>query len=86
MDVFDSESAVEVYVDMPGVGKEDFKVRVRGGRVEVRAGNVCKVIDLPTKEAMSHSASYDYKNGLLRIFIPKKLGLRPKDVRRANRV
>jgi HSP20 family molecular chaperone IbpA len=86
MDVFDSEAAVEVYVEVPGVEKEDFQVRVRGGRVEVMAGDLCKVIDLSTKEAMSHSAAYNYKNGVLRIFIPKKLGPRPKDMRRAKRV
>jgi HSP20 family molecular chaperone IbpA len=86
MDVFDKEAAVEVYVDMPGVEKEDVQVRVRGGRVEVRAGNLRKVIEMPTKEALSHSASSDYRNGVLRIVIPKRLRFRPKDVYRVKRV
>jgi len=85
MDVFDSEAAVEVYVEMHSVDREDVQVRVRNGRVEVRARNLLRVIELPTKEAVSHSASSEYKNGVLRIVIPKSLRLRPKDAQRTKR-
>jgi HSP20 family molecular chaperone IbpA len=85
-DVFDKDEAVEVYVELPGVEKEDVQVRVRGGCVEVKAGNLRKAIELPTKEAVSQTASSDYRNGVLRIVIPKRLRLRPKDAHRAKTV
>jgi HSP20 family molecular chaperone IbpA len=85
-DVFDKEAAVEVYVELPGAEKKNVQVRVRGRKVEVKAGNLRKVIELPTKEAVNHTASSDYKNGVLRIVIPKRLRLRPKDAHRAKTV
>jgi len=85
-DVFDKEDTVEVYVELPGAEKKDVRVRVRDGRVEVSAGNLHEVIELPTKEAVSHVASSDYRNGVLRIVIPKKFRLRPDDAHRAKTV
>jgi len=85
-DVFDKEDTMEVYVELPGVKKEDVQVMARGGSVEVKAKGFRKVIELPTKEAVSQNASSDYRNGVLRIVIPKKLRLRPKDVHRAKTV
>jgi HSP20 family molecular chaperone IbpA len=86
MDAFDKDDAVEVYVQLPGAEKKDLQVRVQDGRIEVMAGNLRKVIELPTKEAVSHVASSDYRNGVLRILIPKRLRLRPKDAHRAKTV
>lgn len=85
-DVFDKETTLEVYVELPGAEKKDVQVRVQGAKVEVRAGNLRKVIKLPTKEVVSRVASSDYKNGVLRISIPKKLRLRPEDAHRAKTV
>ena len=86
MDVFDKEATLEVYVELPGAEKKDVRIKVRGGRVEVKAGNLCKVIDLPTKEDLSHVTSSDYRNGVLKIVIPKRLKLRPDDAHKAKTV
>ena len=84
MDIFDKETALEVYVELPGIEKKDIRIRVRDGKVEVKTENLCKIIELPTKEAVSHTTSSDYRNGVLKIVIPKRLKLRPDDAYRAK--
>ena len=73
-DVFNKEDTVEIYIELPAMEKSDVQVRARGGSVEVKAKNFRKVIRLPTKEIVGQIASSEYKNGVLRIVIPKKLG------------
>lgn len=85
-DVFNKEDTVEIYIELPVMEKGDVQVRVRGGSVEVKAKNFRKVIRLPTKEIVGQIASSEYKNGVLRIVIPKKLGLRLKDAERTRTV
>jgi len=86
MDVFDKDATLEIYVELPGAEKKDVRIRVQDGRVEVKAGNLRKLIELPTKEAVSHAASSDYRNGVLKIVIPKRPSLRLDDARRAKTV
>jgi HSP20 family molecular chaperone IbpA len=85
-DVFNKEDTVEVYVELPAMEKSDLQVRARGGSVEVRAKNFRKVIELPTREIVGQAASSEYKNGVLRIVIPKKLRIRPKDAERMRKM
>jgi HSP20 family molecular chaperone IbpA len=85
-DVFDKEGTVEVYVELPGIEKENVQVKVREGNVEVRAGTFRKAIELPTKKTVRQAAWFDYRNGVLRIVIPKRLKLRPKDAQGAKTV
>lgn len=85
-DVFDNEDTMEIYVELPGIEKGDVKVRARNGSVEVKAKNFRKVIQLPTKEIVGQAAASEYKNGVLRIVIPKKLRLRLKDAKRTRTV
>jgi HSP20 family molecular chaperone IbpA len=85
-DVFDKEGTVEVYVELPGIEKENVQVKVREGNVEVRAGTFRKAIELPTKKTVKQAAWFDYRNGVLRIVIPKRLKLRPKDAQGAKTV
>ena len=85
-DVFDKEGTMEVYVELPGIEKENVQVKVREGNVEVRAGTFRKAIELPTKKTVRQAAWFDYRNGVLRIVIPKRLKLRPKDAQGAKTV
>jgi HSP20 family molecular chaperone IbpA len=73
-DVFNKEDTVEIYIELPVMENGDVQVRTRGRSVEVKAKNFRKVIRLPTKEIVGQIASSEYKNGVLRIVIPKKLG------------
>jgi HSP20 family protein len=85
-DVFDKKGKVEVYVELPGIEKENVQVKLREGNVEVRAGTFRKFIELPTKKTVRQAAWFDYRNGVLRIVIPKRLRLRPKDAQGAKTV
>lgn len=72
IDVLEEEKAMKVYVELPGEEKEDIQVNVMEGRVEVKAKNFYKMIDLPTRNGDVERASSNYKNGVLEVTIPKK--------------
>jgi len=71
-DVFEDRDFVKLYVELPGVDKNDVQLNAADSRVEVKAKNFYKVIDLPTREVEFDKASASYKNGVLEVLIPKK--------------
>jgi len=71
-DVFQDEDGVKIYVELPGAEKEDIQLNIKDGRVEVKAENFHKTIELPAKDLESEKASSKYKNGVLEVTIPKK--------------
>ena len=85
-DVFDNEDTLEIYAELPRLEMEEMKVRVGKRSVEVKAKNFRKVIELPTEEIVGQAATSEYKNGVLKIVIPKKLRLRLKDAKRTRTV
>jgi len=70
-DVFEDKDRVKLYVELPGVEKNDIQLNAIEGRVEVKAKNFYKLIDLPTKDIEFEKASANYKNGVLEVLIPK---------------
>jgi len=70
-DVFDEQDHVKLYVELPGVEKDDIQLNVTEGRAEVKAKNFYKVIDLPTRDVEFEKATANYKNGVLEVLIPK---------------
>lgn len=70
-DVFEDKDCVKLYVELPGVEKNDIQLNVTEGRAEVRAKNFYRAIDLPTKDIEFERASASYKNGVLEVLIPK---------------
>jgi HSP20 family protein len=70
-DVFDEQDHVKLYVELPGVEKNDIQLNVTEGRAEVKAKNFYKVIDLPTRDIEFEKAIANYKNGVLEVMIPK---------------
>lgn len=90
VDVEETDDAVVVQAELPGLEKEDFTVEVSGNRLilrgekrheaeeqrhgyyytERRYGAFTRVIPLPC-EVEADSATAKYKNGLLRITLPK---------------
>lgn len=70
-DVFQDEEAVQICVELPGVDKDDVQLNVTEGRAEIKAKNFYKVVDLPTRDVDFEKASANYKNGVLRVRIPK---------------
>jgi len=70
-DVFQDEEAVQIYVELPGVEKDDVQLNVTEGKAEIKAKNFYKVVDLPTKDVDFEKADANYKNGVLQVRIPK---------------
>jgi HSP20 family molecular chaperone IbpA len=70
-DVFEEQDHVKLYVELPGVEKDDIQLNVTEGRAEVKAKNFYKVIDLPTRDIEFEKATANYKNGVLEVLIPK---------------
>ena len=81
VDIFEEDSAARVYVELPGVEKDDIKLKIRDGRVEVKAKNFHKTIDLATQHIATNGVSTQYKNGVLAIRLPKMKELREKDAK-----
>jgi len=70
-DVFQDKDNVKLYVELPGVEKDDIQLNVTDGHAEIKAKTFYKTIDLPTKDLESDKAVANYKNGVLEVTIPK---------------
>jgi HSP20 family molecular chaperone IbpA len=79
VDIFDEDKALKVYVELPGVEKDDISLKFSEGFININAQNFHKEISLPQKQLLTKAASTEYKNGVLHITIPKTSQLREKD-------
>lgn len=70
-DVFQDKDNVKIYMELPGVEKDDIQFNVTDGHAEIKAKNFFKAVDLPTKDVEIDKAVANYKNGVLEITIPK---------------
>ena len=70
-DVFEDKDHVKLYIELPGAEKEDIQLNATESRVEVKAKNFYKNINLPTRDVEFDKASANYKNGVLEVKIPK---------------
>lgn len=70
-DIFEEEKAIKLYVELPGEEKEDIRLNVANGKVEVKAKKFYKVMGLPTRNISVEKTSAKYKNGVLEVTIPK---------------
>ena len=69
-DVFKEEKVVKIYVELPGEEKDDIKLNVTKGKVEIKAKNFYKTIEVPGNIDIE-KASSKYNNGVLTIIILK---------------
>ena len=76
-DVFEEAKAVKIYVELPGEAKEGVQLNVTQGKVEVKAQNFYKMIEVP-RNLDVEKASSQYNNGVLTIILPKD-AMRPDD-------
>lgn len=72
VDVFEDKDAVRLYVELPGIEKDDIQLSVTGGHAEIKAKNFYKQIALPPRDVEFDKVSANYKNGVLQVTIPKK--------------
>jgi HSP20 family molecular chaperone IbpA len=71
-DIFEDEKTVKIYFEVRGEDKNDIQLNVTAGKVEVKAKNFYKMINLPTSNISLEKASSKYKNGVLEVTMPKK--------------
>ena len=75
VDVFEDEEYISVIAEMPGVNKEDIKVRATEDTLIISAQTgdrkYYKEIDLPAK-VKPETAKANYKNGVLEVKLEKK--------------
>jgi HSP20 family molecular chaperone IbpA len=83
-DVFEEDETVKIYVELPGENKDDIQLNVSVGKVEVKAKNFYKMIDLPTSNVNLENAASKYKNGVLEVTIPKNKKTHEKDTRKIS--
>lgn len=85
-DVFEEEEAIKIYAELPGEERNDIKLKITENKVEIKAKNFHKVIDLPKRNIATEGVSSEYKNGVLEITVPKKKELRWTDKSKAKMV
>ncbi len=99
MDIIDSKDDLVVYVEIPGVNKDDIKVKIHndiltisGERKEPELpekanclirerefGKFMRSVRLPYPIEVS-KVSAEYKDGILKITLPKKEEVKPKEI------
>jgi HSP20 family molecular chaperone IbpA len=85
-DVFDEGDAFRVYVELPGVEKDNVRLTVEDGSLQITADRFRKILRLPESHIDAGSISSEYKNGVLVITIPKRKELRRPDAGNARMV
>ena len=74
IDVFDEKDEIKIYVEIPGVDKDDIKINVRGTSLDISAQHGDRIYQeevlLPSGTNLEPPRS-NYKNGILEIRIKK---------------
>ncbi|GEM_PF-5461994 len=69
-DIFDEKDKIVLVIELPGVKKEDIKVKASGNIVEISAGEYNETIKLPSE--VSGKPVIKFKNGILELRLAKK--------------
>ena len=70
-DVLQDKDNIRIYIELPGVDKNDIQLNVTDGHAEIKAKNFFKTIPLPNCEVIADKAVANYKNGVLEVTVPK---------------
>lgn len=69
-DIFDEEKNVKIYIEVPGVEKQDIQLDITEEALDVKAKKFHTTVKLPS--GLDHEkASSKYTNGVLEVIIPK---------------
>jgi HSP20 family protein len=85
-DVFEDKDNVKLFVELPGVEKDDIQLNITNGHVEIKAKNFYKTVDLPTKDVESDKTTANYKNGVLEVTIPKTKKVTTEEPKRTIKI
>ena len=72
IDIFEDEKSIKIYFEVCGSTKDDMQVSVTTDKVEVKATNFYKMVNLPSVDLDLEKASSKCKNGVLKVTIPKR--------------
>jgi HSP20 family molecular chaperone IbpA len=86
VDIFEDNNGLRVYVELPGVEKDDIKLTFEEGCLKVKAKNFSKTIKLPTEHVNMDASSTQYKNGVLQITFQKRKRLHEEDAKNLRAV
>lgn len=81
-DIFEDEKTIKIYFEVRGEDENDIQLNVTADKVEVKAKNFYKIINLPTSNVNLEKASSKYKNGVVEVIIPKKEKTLENDARK----
>jgi HSP20 family molecular chaperone IbpA len=71
IDVFEGENEIRIYVELPGVAKDDIHLNITEDEVEIKSKNSYKTIKVP-KNIDIKKMSSSYRNGVLEVTIQRK--------------
>ena len=83
-DVFEDGKTIKVYIDVRGDNTKDIQLNVTADKVEVKAKNFHKTVNLPSGKTNPEKAYSKCKNGVLEVEIPKKNETRKKNMRKID--
>ncbi|MCX8206334.1 MAG: Hsp20/alpha crystallin family protein [Methanothrix sp.] len=72
VDVMDDGESITIVAELPGVEEDELSVTIRGGVLEIRAGEFLKLVKLPPDAGNIRSRSF--KNGILQLQIDRIRG------------
>jgi HSP20 family molecular chaperone IbpA len=71
-DLFEEDTAIRIYAELPGEEESDIKLDFREDKVEIKGKKFHKIVDLPTENIDKEKTTSKYRNGVLEVAIPKK--------------
>lgn len=71
-DVREGEDTVQLYIELPGVEREEIDLKVGKDGLEVNAGDFHAVIMLPKGDLDTENFATEHRNGVLTVTIPKR--------------
>jgi HSP20 family molecular chaperone IbpA len=71
-DIFEDENSIKIYFEVCDSTKDDMQVNITTDKVEIKATNFYKMINLPSVDIDLEKASSNCKNRVLEVIIPKR--------------
>lgn len=71
-DVSEGEDIVQLYIELPGVKREEINLETGSNSLEVKARDFHAVIELPEGDLDTENFTTEYENGVLTVTIAKK--------------
>jgi HSP20 family molecular chaperone IbpA len=71
IDIIEERNQIRVYMELPSVNKNEIQLTISEDYAEIKAKSFHKWVKLPTKRLDAERAAATYRNGVLKVTIPK---------------